>query len=62
VLPPCAKQRLLRIHNTNIGLVDNVCLALELAKQQIKPDTIFIPDAVPSLRQGWKEWFDSPDP
>jgi hypothetical protein len=26
------------IHNTTIGLVNNGCLALELAKKQIKPE------------------------
>jgi hypothetical protein len=32
----CAKQRRYAIHNTTIGLVNNGCLALELAKKQDK--------------------------
>jgi hypothetical protein len=45
-----AKQRLYAIYNTTIGLVKKGCLALELAKKQIKPDTIFIPDACATSR------------
>jgi len=51
VLPPCAQSSdFYAIHNTTIGLVNNGCLALELAKKQIKPDTIFIPDACATSR------------
>jgi hypothetical protein len=36
VLPPCAQSSdFYAIHNTTIGLVNNGCLALELAKKQL---------------------------